>query len=233
MLKIENMKNWRSIFGLAALTIGLASCGELFEVEEVAEQAAIADIEMGRRTIDMMEGDWYTLPATITPDSLIKKGVFWEVADTNIVSIDNGTITAKAPGETTVRATAVAGLKSDTCRVRVHRWEFNPYQFRYDMVVYADVTVAGQPADEMLKVAAFGSDETGAQQIRGIGVMRQSGDKKYMQLRLYSNEEGADTLTLRCYDRNRLLVVESKERVGFDSNATLGTLSMLYDITFE
>jgi hypothetical protein len=54
-----------------------------------------------------------------------------------------------------------------------------------------------------------------------------------MQLRLYSNEEGADTLTLRCYDRNRLLVVESKERVGFDSNATLGTLSMLYDITFE
>ena len=230
---MKDMKNWRSIFGLAALTIGLASCGELFEVEEVPEQAAVADIAMGRHTVDLMVGDSYTLPATITPDSLINKGLFWEVADTNIVSIDNGTIMAKAPGETAVRVTAVAGMKNDTCHVNVHRWDFAPYQFRYDMVIYADVTVGGKAPEAGTMVAAFGYDETGAQQIRGLGVMRQSGDKKYMQLRLYSNEEGADTLTLRCYDRNRLLVVESKERVGFDSNATLGTLSMLYDITFE
>ena len=227
------MKNWKSIFGLAALTVGLASGGELFEVEEVPEQAAVADIAMGRHNVDLMVGDSYTLPATITPDSLINKGLFWEVADTNIVSIDNGTIMAKAPGETAVRVTAVAGMKNDTCHVNVHRWDFDPYQFRYDMVIYADVTVGGKAPESGTMVAAFGYDETGAQQIRGLGVMRQAGDQKYMQLRLYSNEEGGDTLSLRCYDRQRLLMVKSKDAVSFESNVTLGTLSMLYSIDFE
>ena len=227
------MKNWRSILGLAALTVGFVSCGELFEVDEVPAQSAVADSAMGRHTVDLMVGDSYTLPASITPDSLINKGLFWEVADTNIVSVDNGTITAKAAGKTSVRVTAVAGMKNDTCHVNVYSWNFDPYQFRYDMVIYADVTVGGKAPEAGTVVAAFGYDETGAQQVRGLGVMRQAGDQKYMQLRLYSNTTAGEALTLRCYDRQRLLVVEGKEAVPFEDNVTIGTLSMLYNIAFE
>lgn len=222
------MKNWKSIFGLAALTVGLASCGELFEVEEVPEQAAVADIAMGRHNVDLMVGDSYTLPATITPDSLINKGLFWEVADTNIVSIDNGTIMAKAPGETAVRVTAVAGMKNDTCHVNVHRWDFDPYQFRYDMVIYADVTVDGRAADEAVTVAAFSSDG----EVRGLGVLKESHGKKYMVLRIYSHYDDFDTFSFKCYDRQRLLITQSDVIVSFYDTA-IGTLSDLFEISFE
>lgn len=222
------MKNWKSIFGLAALTVGLASCGELFEVEEVPEQAAVADIAMGRHTVDLMVGDSYTLPATITPDSLINKGLFWEVADTNIVSIDNGTIMAKAPGETAVRVTAVAGMKNDTCHVNVHRWDFDPYQFRYDMVIYADVTVDGRAADEAVTVAAFSSDG----EVRGLGVLKESHGKKYMVLRIYSRYDDSDTFSFKCYDRQRLLITQSDVIVSFYDRA-IGTLSDLFEMSFE
>ena len=131
-----------------------------------------------------------------------------------------------------VYVTALAGMKRDSCRVRVYRWSFDPYQFRYDMVVYANVTVGGQPADANTLVAAFGHGETGAPEVRGMGVMRQSADRKYMLLRLYSNETDGEELTFRCYDRRRLLMVDGKE-VTFENNATWGTLSSLYNIVFE
>jgi hypothetical protein len=149
------------------------------------------------------------------------------------VRIVDGTITAKAPGETTVKVTALAGMKRDSCRVRVYHWNFDPYQFRYDMVIYANVTVGGQPAEAGTMVAAFGHSETGAPEMRGIGVMRQSAARQYMQLRLYSNEAYGDELTFRCYDRRRLLMVDGNTSVSFEESATLGTLSMLYNIAFD
>lgn len=252
------MKNWRSIFGLAALTIGLASCGELFEVEEVPEQSVVADIAMERRTVDLMVGDRYALPATITPDSLIKKGVFWEVADTNIVSINDGIITAKEPGETTVRVTAVAGLKSDTCHVRViPRWEISPYDFARDMVVYADVTINGKKPDEGTIVGAFCGDE-----LRGVGQVRNSNGQQYVQIRIYSpilfgdditqddhpgsggvddievdednptEEKTIEEISFKCYDHSLARLFTFAPKLNFDGE-THGTLSKLFKLTAE
>ena len=215
-----------------SVALMLVSCGELIEVDEISEQQVTeAKLSVERRNVDMMVGDSYELTVKLTPDSLTAKGIYWESANPAVVSINEGTVVAVAPGETVIRVTSVAGLKSDSCRVRViPRWSFAPYQFRYDMVVYANVTVGGRALDYDVTVAAFSDDG----EVRGIGLLRTAGKQQYLQLRLYSNDnEGDEQLTLRCYDRQRLLLVDAKEKLTFESNATLGTLSSLYSIVFE
>ena len=103
--------------------------------------------------------------------------------------------------------------------------------FRYDMVVYANVTVGGRALDRDVTVAAFNSGG----EVRGLGLIRQADGQQYLQLRVYSNDEYEEDgqLTLRCYDRQRLIMVEAKEKLSFEADATLGTLSSLYPIVFD
>ena len=57
--------------------------------------------------------------------------------------------------------------------------------------------------------------------------------KKTFNAKTVNEKIALDGLTLRCFDRQRMLLVDAKEKLTFDSNATLGTLSSLYSIVFE
>ena len=129
----------------------------------------------------------------------------------------------------------MAGEKSDTCHVRVlPLWVIDPYVFRYDMVVYADVKVNNQNAHDNMVVGVFGQDEDGLSQLKGLGNLRRSADGlTYMQLRIYSNNDNGEPLSVKCYDRSQALLMESNDRLTFENNSTLGTLSSLYSIVFE
>lgn len=212
------------------------SCSKLFEVEELADdQMAVAELSLARHAVDLMVGDEFLLPVDVTPDTLAASTIYWESADTAVVRISGGRLTAVGPGEATVTAIALAGLKSDTCRIRVFdRWVLDPYAFLYDMVVYADVSINGRAANDETLVGAFGTDADGCTQLKGLGSLRHSPDgRQYMVLRTYSNAADGESLSLRCYDRSRALLLESPTALVFQSNATLGTLSRLYAIVFE
>ena len=219
--------------GMMLITV-FTSCAELFEVDEVEEpQFAEVELSFDRRTVDLLVGDEYQLPVTVKADSVTNAAIYWESADSSIVSVNDGIIDALAPGETMVKATAVSVLKSDSCRVRVlPYWAVDPYKYQYDMVVYANVTVGGRQADQSVMVAAFARGENG-EEVRGVGSIRQSEGISYMQLRVYSNVQEGETLTLRCYDRRRLLLVECKEALVFENATTWGTLSRLQNIEFD
>ena len=233
-------KRFRWLMCAALITIHYSlfttSCGKLYEVEELTEdQLSVAELSVGRHAVDLMVGDAFQLPMTIMPDTLAERGIYWESADTTVVRISEGSLTAVGPGETTVTAIAMAGLMSDTCHIRVlELWTIDPYAFLYDMVVYADVSVNGRAADDNIMVGAFGSDDSGRPQLKGLGSLRRSPDgRQYMVLRTYSNRIDGESLTLRCYDRSRALLLESPNSIIFENNATLGTLSHLYNIVFE
>jgi hypothetical protein len=228
------MRYLKTIFGMLAVVIGLSGCGKPFEVEELPEEQ-LAELTMGRHTIDLMVGDTFQVPTKVTPDSLAGRGIYWESADTTIVRISEGKVVALAPGETSVKAIAMAGEKSDTCHVRVlPLWVIDPYVFRYDMVVYADVKVNNQNAHDNMVVGVFGQDEDGLSQLKGLGNLRRSADGlTYMQLRIYSNNDNGEPLSVKCYDRSQALLMESNDRLTFENNSTLGTLSSLYSIAFE
>lgn len=69
--------------------------------DEVLETGLIVDPS----NIRMVVGDEQQITATVTPSNATYKNLNWEVGNTNIVSIDNGKVTALSPGTTYVKIT--------------------------------------------------------------------------------------------------------------------------------
>lgn len=227
------MKNWKTIILVAAAAGMTAACGDFYELKDTTVPEVT--LTAGRDSIDLMVGDRFDVPIVLTPDTLAGLTLYWESADTTVAALDGATVVAKAPGRTTVQAYTSMGERQVACAVRVYpQWTLNPYKFLYDMVVFANVTVGGRPADSETTIAVFGTDDDGNEELRGLGSLQQEGARQYMLLRVYSNVNYSDEpMTLRCYDRTRALVTTASDTIDFDNNSTLGTLSQLYSITFE
>ncbi|MGN0824685.1 MAG: Ig domain-containing protein, partial [Candidatus Coproplasma sp.] len=81
------------------------------EVTAVTLDKETAELQLGGTTT-------VTLKATVTPDNATNKTVTWTSSEQSVATVsDGGTVTAVAPGSTTI--TATAGGKSDTCVVVV------------------------------------------------------------------------------------------------------------------
>ena len=78
---------------------------------------AVEGIVLNQTTVNLTEGDTFTLTATVTPDNAADKTVVWSSSDNNVATVENGMVTAVAPGTATV--TATAGGYSATCVVTV------------------------------------------------------------------------------------------------------------------
>lgn len=208
----------------------MTGCDELFEVNE--EPQTLGTITLGDRSIELMVGDRYVLPKVIKPDTLNNVSLYWSSDDRSVVSFTADTVVAASPGTTWVHVSAVGKLMSDSCKVTVHPvWQqFDPAMFRYDMLFFASVTVAGKAIDgEKAVVGAFST--TGEQ--RGVGTMLKAGDgTPYMMMRIYSNEAGDEEILLRCYDRSRVKVVQAPDTLTFYSDETLPN-GGLYNLNFD
>ena len=53
----------------------------------------------------MVVGDEQQIIATVVPDNATYKNLNWEVGNTNIISLDNGKVTALSPGITYIKIT--------------------------------------------------------------------------------------------------------------------------------
>lgn len=218
------------------LCAALTSCGELFTVDEEKElESGVVSLE--RSTLDIMVGDSYTLDVQQRPDTLTDKAVSWVSDNDEIVSFSGEEMTALAPGKTRVTVTWIAEHSSASCMVNViPRWTENPRLYPYDMLVFANITVNGKPMDDQMMVAAFAEteDEEGNSiyELRGVGRQVVEQGISHVMLRVYSPSSKGEMLVLRCYDRHRMLVVESESAISFDESGK-GTLSDLYPISFD
>lgn len=216
---------------IAALLLAIlaASCGEMFEVNN--ETPFSGTIALNDRSIDLMVGDRYVLPKVIKPDSLANISLYWSSDDKTVVSFAADTAVATNPGTTWVRVTMVGQQVSDSCKVTVHPvWQqFDPTQFRYDMLFFANVTVNGKAIGQDAVVGAFNTE--GEQ--RGVGTMMQATDgTPYMMMRIYSHEAADEDILLKCYDRSRVKVVQASDTIVFYSDETL-PLGGLYNLKFD
>ena len=214
---------------LASLMVLLGSCGELYEADEEGGETIKATVTLSQTTLSLMVGDEYKIGVTLSPDTLKNKALFWESADTKVVSMQGDTLRAVAPGETTVTVSWPSQDVSGQATVTVLPvWQMATVTYPYDMLVFASVTVNGHAADDDCVVAVF--DEDG--NLRGVAQPRTDDGISYMLLRVYSPDGIAETLFLRCYDRTRALVSEAEATLTFSANS-LGALSDLYKIEFE
>lgn len=244
-------------FYLLALLPLLSSCGDYFEFDH---QAAVEAGEMilGRDQVYLLVGDEFTIPVTITPETLSNQEVFWYSENDDVITVENGTLKAVGEGTSIITAISVSEQLKATCTVHVLRpWQITPWEYPRDMVIYAKVTIHGSPADESTIVAAFCGDE-----LRGVGEIKETNGIRYMVIRVYSpypygddtisstpsessgnsndgdedveetEEPIVETITFKCFNRKRAEIEVFPNSLIFDGEAH-GTLSSLYPMTIE
>lgn len=79
----------------------------------------VTGIELTPNKISMNIGETANITAVVTPTTAIDKSVIWSSSDNDIVSVDGGVVTAKAPGVAVITAETTDGGYKDFCIVRV------------------------------------------------------------------------------------------------------------------
>ena len=81
----------------------------------------VTSVSLNKDELTLTTGNSEQLTATVEPTDASNKNLSWTSSRTDIATVDtNGTVTAKAPGTTTITATAADGSnKSDSCTVTV------------------------------------------------------------------------------------------------------------------
>lgn len=93
---------------------GLLSCSD----DDPAAPPVATGIELSATTLTLTVGDTAQLSATITPEDSVETEITWSVLDPAVATVENGLVTAVAPGETTI--TATVGNVSANCTVTVN-----------------------------------------------------------------------------------------------------------------
>ena len=101
--------------GTATIT---ATAGKYSATCEVTVlEIPVSNIALSTGSVSLIEGDSYTLTATISPDNATDKSVTWSSSDTSVATVTDGVVTAVDAG--TVIITATVGDYSATCEVSV------------------------------------------------------------------------------------------------------------------
>lgn len=80
----------------------------------------VTGVTVTPQTLNLFTGDNKTLTATVKPDNATNPNVTWSSDKPEIAKVENGVVTAVAPGTATITATAADGSgKTDTCTVTV------------------------------------------------------------------------------------------------------------------
>ncbi|MBQ6497880.1 MAG: Ig-like domain-containing protein [Bacilli bacterium] len=101
---------------ITATTInGLEASCEITVTEPIIE---VASIELNKTTLTLNEGESDTLVATIKPNNATNKEVLWVSSEEDIVTVEDGVVTAVNAGTALVTAITVNG-KTAVCEVTV------------------------------------------------------------------------------------------------------------------
>lgn len=219
------------LLGVTATTLQLTSCG-IMELDE-QEQIVATEMMLGRDSVYIMVGDDFTIQPTFKPDSVSVNDIFWRSSDSKVVSVEDGHLVGQSEGTVWVYATSVSRQLEDSLVVVVMPlWQEPSRLYPYEMIVYANVTIGGQPFDpETQMLGAFVDDE-----MRGIGTLMKWKDKSYVRFRIgsdiayYDPDGSTEEVTFRVYHRQKLCYEEFPQTIEYDGE-THGTLSNLMTIS--
>lgn len=90
------------------------------EVKIVAPAIHVTDVTVNPTTLEMTEGEEFTLTATVSPANADDKSVTWGSNNTAVATVDaTGKVIAVAAGSATITVTTADGGKTATCNVTV------------------------------------------------------------------------------------------------------------------
>lgn len=106
-------------------TTTFASCE--VTVTATSTTVPVSGVTLDKTSLNLQEGQGYTLTATVSPDNATDKTVTWSSSNESVASVVNGYVSAKKAGNATI--TATAGDKSATCVVTVSAVEIQSIAF--------------------------------------------------------------------------------------------------------
>ena len=105
-------------------------------VTVTAAPVPVSGVSLNKDSTSLTVGDTETLTATITPDNATNKNVTWSSDTPSVASVNNGVVTAVAPGTATITVTTADGGFTATCAVTV-RPDIPPANPNYRITVEA------------------------------------------------------------------------------------------------
>ena len=79
----------------------------------------VTSISLSKKNIELEPGEQAALNASVLPENATDKTVKWESSSASVASVENGIITAKSPGTTTITASSADGEITASCLVTV------------------------------------------------------------------------------------------------------------------
>ena len=114
--------------GTATITVTTTDGGKTaactVTVKKVAASAAVTGVKLNKNTLELTIGAEETLTATVEPGDAKEKSVSWSSSNTDVATVDNGKVKAKAAGETVIKVTTKDGNKTAECKVKVKEAAF-------------------------------------------------------------------------------------------------------------
>ena len=108
--------------GSATITVKTTDGGKTAtcSVTVQAKVIAVTQVSLDVKTKELVEGESFTLKATVTPDNATDKTVTWTSSAPDVAPVDaNGKVTAVKAGSATITVTTKDGGKTATCTVTV------------------------------------------------------------------------------------------------------------------
>lgn len=101
------------------------------------------------------------------------------------------------------------------------QWSVNPYDYRYDMTVYAKVVYEGAEVSDYsnYEIGAFVGNEC-----RGVGDVQTKDSYTWVYLRVRSNQASGEKLIFKLYDKStgRTSVIKPSQVIAFSSQGMIG-----------
>lgn len=134
----------------AALLLSAASCNKpQVTGSEEAEVQEIVITEPSDGQLTLIQGETERIRYSVVPESAKNAKIEWSIDDPNIASVRNARVTAIAPGEATI--TASAGKATNTVRLKVRAIPVESFSLPEEMNVYAGsetaVSLSVKPED--------------------------------------------------------------------------------------
>ena len=101
------------------------------------------------------------------------------------------------------------------------QWSVNPYDYKYDMTVYAKVVYDGAEVSDYsnYEIGAFVGNEC-----RGVGDVQTKDSYTWVYLRVRSNQASGEKLIFKLYDKGtgRTCVIKPSQVIAFSSQGMIG-----------
>lgn len=101
------------------------------------------------------------------------------------------------------------------------QWSVNPYDYKYDMTIYAKVVYEGAEVSDYsnYEIGAFVGNEC-----RGVGDVQTKDSYTWVYLRVRSNQASGEKLIFKLYDKStgRTCVIKPSQVIAFSSQGMIG-----------